>query len=98
MLLEKVIVSYRIKVTPPSKDLLLEGRRRRAKACLTIIDDELKILKKDLHMKEKYVSGTVDDIAALQKEIEEKAKTIDAIWDEERRWKTLLQKLDSKAK
>lgn len=98
MLLEKVIVSYRIKVTPPSKDLLLEGRRRRAKACLRIIEADLEILARKLDMKERYILGTEDDIAALQKEIDEKGKTIESISDEERRWQTLLQKLDSSAK
>lgn len=95
MLLEKVIVGYRIKVTPPSKELLLECRRRRTKACLRLVEEDLAIANRDLDLKERYAAGIEDEIAALEKEIDAKAKSIKSISDEERRWQTLLSKLDS---
>jgi hypothetical protein len=98
MLLEKVIISYRIKVTPPSKELLLEGRRRRTKSCLRIVEEDLEIANRELDMQKMYSSGLEDDVAALQKQIVSKAKSIESISDEERRWQKVLAKLQSKAK
>lgn len=50
-LLEKVAVSYRIQVTPPSKGMVALGRRRRARAALKVLEadwqnaqDQLRIL------------------------------------------------------
>jgi hypothetical protein len=97
MLLEKVVISYRIKVTPPSKELLLEGRRRRTKACLRLVEEDLETAQREFDLKEQYAAGLEDEIVALQKEIDAKATTIKSISDEERRWQTLLSKLDTYA-
>jgi chromosome segregation ATPase len=40
-MLEKVSLSYRIQVTPPSLEMLKDGRRRRGNACMKVLDADL---------------------------------------------------------
>ncbi|KAG7343477.1 hypothetical protein IV203_021422 [Nitzschia inconspicua] len=92
-LLEKVVLSYRIKVTSPPKELVLKGRRTRADACLRSVEEDLsknrEIMAKIAGQKE-YLE---EDIAKLQRSIMKKSKMVTTIQDEERRWGALLQKL-----
>ncbi|KAG7372643.1 hypothetical protein IV203_018786 [Nitzschia inconspicua] len=92
-LLEKVVLSYRIKVTSPPKELVLKGRRIRADACLRSVEEDLyknrEIMAKIAGQKE-YLE---EDIAKLQRTIMKKSKMVTTIQDEERRWGALLQKL-----
>jgi hypothetical protein len=88
-LLEKVIVTYEIKVTSPSKDLLLETRRLRTESCLQVVEDDIRTMtvgEKSLGLKE--------EVADLEALIEEKAKEIDLVMKEERRWGSLIAKMD----
>jgi hypothetical protein len=92
-LLEKVVLSYRIKVTSPPKELVVRGRRIRVEACLrSVEEDESKnreAMAKITGQKE-YLE---EDISKLKRSIMKKAKMVTTIQDEERRWGALLQKL-----
>ena len=57
------VVSYRITVTPPSLDILKAGRRRRAKACLKAVAD-------DLHSANKRYTSATQQKLAIEKELE----------------------------
>jgi hypothetical protein len=94
-LLEKVVMSYRIKVTSPPKELVLKGRRTRAEACMRSIEEELTKSREAMAK----ISGQKDyleeDIAKLKRSIMKKSKMVTTIKDEERRWGALLEKLKS---
>ena len=47
-LLEKVSVTYRIQVTPPSPQMVMQGRRRRILAALKALEDDLITTKETL--------------------------------------------------
>jgi hypothetical protein len=73
---EKVI-SYKITVTPPSKEALAVGRRRRAKACLKAVEDDLKSAEKRLTSTSHQKSTLEAELLALQKQLEEKKKSLE---------------------
>lgn len=79
---EKVI-SYRVTVTPPSLDTLRAGRRRRAKACLKAVAEDVKSANK------RYTSATEQKVAmekeleALYQQIEQKKKALAVVKKEE---------------
>ena len=87
-LLDKVIVSYNVKVTSPSKELLQDTRRLRAESCLEVIEKDIRSLngvakKSDLE----------NEIEMLEAEMKEKANSIDSLMDEEKRWNKLIEKM-----
>lgn len=91
-LLDKVILSYDIKVTSPSRELLLETRRLRTESCLQVIEEDLRGMaggSKSLDLK--------DEITKLEAGIEEKIEEIDLLMDEERRWNALIAKMSTMA-
>ena len=87
-LLDKVTISYDIKVISPSRELLLETRRLRAESCLRIIEQSLR----DASNRSK-LGDLKDEISKLQTEIEKKIEGIDSIIDEERRWNALITRI-----
>ena len=91
-LLEKVIVSYDIRVTSPSRDLLLETRRLRTESCLRAVEDDLREMTGGSKS-----SGLKDEIAKLEAQIEEKSNEIDSVLEEEQRWNALIAKMDKRA-
>jgi len=88
-LLEQVIVNYEIKVTSPSKDLLIETRRLRAESCLQAVEDDIRSMT---------VGGTSvgfkEEIKKIETLIKEKKKVIDSLIEEEQRWEVLIAKMD----
>jgi len=85
-LLEKVIVTYEIKVISPSKELLIDTRQLRAKSCLQAIEDDLR----SMALGEESL-GLKQEIAKLESLIEKKAKHIGLLIEEEQRWKALIE-------
>lgn len=77
------VVSYRVTVTPPSLDTLKAGRRRRAKACLKAVAEDVKSANK------RYSSATEQKVAiekeldALYAQIEQKKKALAVVKKEE---------------
>ena len=88
-LLEKVILSYEIKVTSPSKDSLLKSRRLRAESCLRAVEDDMRSMTRTTKS-----SSFQEDVDALEAIIKEKTEEIGSLMDEERRWKALIAKID----
>jgi len=68
------VVSYKITVTPPSRDSLAAGRRRRAQACLKAVEDDLKTASSRLEAASQQKSTLQEEVAKLMKELEEKKK------------------------
>ena len=79
---EKVI-SYKITVTPPSKESLASGRRRRAKACIKAVEEDLDSAKQRLEAATQQKTSLKDDIEKLAKELEEKKKSLQVATKEE---------------
>jgi len=88
-LLEKVILSYEIKVTSPSKDSLLKSRRLRAESCLRAVEDDMRSMTRTTKS-----SSFQEDVDTLEAIIKEKTEEIGSLMDEERRWKALIAKID----
>ena len=89
-LLDKVIISYDIKVTSPSKELLLKTRRLRTESCLQAIEDGINVITSTSQS-----FDLRDEITKLEAEIEAKSEEIENINDEERRWNALIAKMTS---
>lgn len=72
-LLEKVSLSYKIKVTPPSVNTIQLGRRRRARATLDLLEHQtlknscvkMKELQREVEYLEKEMNKTVAKIESL---------------------------------
>lgn len=79
---EKVI-SYRVTITPPSKESLAAGRQRRAKACLTAVDEDMKGAKQRLQAATQQKSALASEVERLAKELEEKKKSLQVASKEE---------------
>jgi hypothetical protein len=69
------IVSYKITVTPPSKDSLAAGRRRRAKACLKAVEDDLQTATTRHTAASKQKASLQKEVAKLMEELAEKKKS-----------------------
>lgn len=79
---EKVI-SYKVTVTPPSRDSLAAGRRRRAKACMKAVEEDLKSADQRLEAATQQKTSLASDIEKLAKELEEKKKSLQVATKEE---------------
>ncbi|CAB9498547.1 expressed unknown protein [Seminavis robusta] len=79
---EKVL-SYKITVTPPSKDSLASGRRRRAKACIQAVEDDMKSAEQRLEAATQQKTSLAKNIEKLSKELEEKKKSLQGCQKEE---------------
>jgi len=79
---EKVI-TYRITVSPPSRDSLMAGRRRRAKACEAFVAEDLGSAKQRLEAATEQKASLMGEVERLEKELEEKKKSLEAAKEEE---------------
>jgi septal ring factor EnvC (AmiA/AmiB activator) len=75
--LREKLISYRVTVTPPSAEILLAGRRRRAKACLKAIEDDLSSAKQRLESASQQKVSLQSEIQSLEKQLAEKKKSFD---------------------
>lgn len=80
---EKVI-SYKVTVTPPSLETLSAGRRRRAKACLTSVDDDLAAADKRRKAAGDQLTLLETELEELRLELAQKSKSLQAARDEEK--------------
>ena len=90
-LLDKVIISYNVKVTSPSRKLLLDTRRLRAESCLETIEDDIRgmpVGSKKVALK--------DEIKELEADMKGKVEEIESLINEEKRWKALIEKMKKK--
>jgi len=68
-MLEKVQLTYHVHVIPPSPTLAREGRRRRARAAISILDEDI------LKLKDRRSKSSIR-IPTLQSEVDELTKTV----------------------
>ena len=79
------ICSYRITVTPPSPEVLMSGRRRRAKACQASVKEDLKSAQQRLEATVQQKALLEREVARLQQELEEKKKSL-SVAEREEKW------------
>eukprot|EP00537_Pseudo-nitzschia_pungens_P014836 CAMPEP_0172407216 /NCGR_PEP_ID=MMETSP1061-20121228/73671_1 /TAXON_ID=37318 /ORGANISM="Pseudo-nitzschia pungens, Strain cf. pungens" /LENGTH=304 /DNA_ID=CAMNT_0013143147 /DNA_START=204 /DNA_END=1118 /DNA_ORIENTATION=+ len=79
---EKVI-SYKVTVTPPSLETLGAGRRRRAKACLKAVEDDLAAADKRRKAAADQHTLLEAELEELRREVAQKSKSLQAVKDEE---------------
>ncbi len=90
-LLDKVIISYSVKVTSPSRKLLLDTRRLRAESCLETIENDIRGMPVG-----STKSALEDEIKGLDADMKEKVEEIESLVNEEKRWKALIEKMKKK--
>ena len=91
-LLDKVVVSYDIKVTSPSRELLREARRRRTESCLRAVEEDLRGMNGGSKS-----NDLEEEIAKLQTQIDMKGEELSSLKDEEGRWIALITKMEASA-
>jgi hypothetical protein len=67
-------VSYKITVTPPSREALAAGRRRRAQACLKAVHEDLQTASTRLQAASQQKAQLQDEVANLMAMLQEKKK------------------------
>jgi septal ring factor EnvC (AmiA/AmiB activator) len=77
------VVTYKITVTPPTLESMVDGRRRRAKACTKAVDDDLKSAEQRLEAATQQKVTLASDIEKLQKELEDKKRSLQVAAKEE---------------
>ena len=80
--LREKIISYKVTVTPPSLDTLYAGRRRRAKACLKAVGDDLNSADKRRRAANDQLTLLETELEELKLEIAQKSKSLKATKDE----------------
>lgn len=83
-------MSYKIKVTPPNPSILIEGRRRRAAACLRTLEEDYSAVMKKVETSEKDRTALQEEIAALEKQVLEMETTLQSLRMEEVQLKKLV--------
>eukprot|EP00536_Pseudo-nitzschia_multiseries_P002938 jgi/Psemu1/252171/estExt_Genewise1Plus.C_420001 len=89
-LLEKVVLSYDIKVTLPSKEMLVKARKLRTEACLRTVEEDLLGMSGGFEF-----TRLEEEIEKLQAQIEVKSEEIGSLKYEERRWNALIAKMEA---
>jgi hypothetical protein len=77
------LVTYHITVRPPSRDNIIKGRRRRAKAALRAVTDDASSADKRLERATQQRTALATEIARMEKELAEKKKSLDVAQKEE---------------
>jgi len=80
--LREKVVSYKVTVTPPSLETLYAGRRRRAKACLKAVGDDLTSADKRRKAANDQLTMLETELEELKLEMAQKAKNLQAVRDE----------------
>jgi hypothetical protein len=78
------VVSYKVTVTPPSRETLGAGRRRRAKACLKAVDEDLRSANKRLDSATEQRTCIESELDALQKQLDQKKESWQVVVTEEK--------------
>lgn len=76
-------VSYKITVTPPSRDNIIAGRRRRAKSALATVTQDRTSAATRLDRTSTKRGSLVQEVERLEKELEEKKKSLGVLEKEE---------------
>lgn len=78
------VVTYKVTITPPSKETLMAGRRRRAEACKRAVDEDLKSADDRLGKAQDQKASLQKELEELKKQLEQKQKSLKVIETEEK--------------
>ena len=78
------LVSYKITVTPPSKESLLQSRRSRASTCLKAVQTDLKEQLPKLEAVQSTKKELQAEVEKLQKHLQERQKALEEATAEEK--------------
>lgn len=77
------VVSYKITVTPPSRESQTAGRRRRASACLQAVSDDLQTAQNRLEAAVAQKTAVEKQVRLLAEQLQEKKKALQVAEKEE---------------
>jgi chromosome condensin MukBEF ATPase and DNA-binding subunit MukB len=63
-------LGYRIRVIPPPRDTVREGRRRRSRACLSFLENDLSQLQSRYNVAETELTGLEQEVESLERQFE----------------------------
>jgi chromosome segregation ATPase len=89
--LREKVISYKVTVTPPSFQTLSSGRRRRAKACLRAVSDDLTTATSRWNVASDQRTILESELEQLKVEIAQKTQSLQAVLEEERWCKQRVQ-------
>lgn len=75
-------ISYKFSVTPPAEEVLLAGRRRRAKACRKATEEDLNSARQRLEAASLQKGNIEAEIAKLDKLLAEQKKSLEVVTKE----------------
>jgi len=78
------VVTYKVTITPPSKETLMAGRRRRAEACKRAVEEDLKSADDRLGKAQDQKASLQKELDELKKQLEQKQKSLKVIETEEK--------------
>lgn len=78
------VVTYKVTITPPSKETLVAGRRRRAKACKRAVEEDLKSADDRLDKAQGHKANLQKELEELKRQLEQKQKSLKVIETEEK--------------
>eukprot|EP00980_Cylindrotheca_fusiformis_P018965 scaffold6355_cov119-Cylindrotheca_fusiformis.AAC.2 len=78
------VVSYKVTVTPPSKEVLMAGRRRRAQACSKAVETDMSSAKERLSKAQDQRASLQKELEDLKKQLEQKQKSLEVVETEEK--------------
>ena len=83
-MLEKVQLTYLVHVIPPSPALAREGRRRRARAAISILDDDIVKLKEQRSKSSIRIPTLQSEVDELTKALQENMAALQSVMAEEK--------------
>jgi len=78
------VVTYKVTITPPSKETLVAGRRRRAEACKRAVEEDLKSADGRLDKAQDQKASLQKELEELKKQLEQKQRSLKVIETEEK--------------
>eukprot|EP00526_Cylindrotheca_closterium_P015648 CAMPEP_0113622300 /NCGR_PEP_ID=MMETSP0017_2-20120614/11420_1 /TAXON_ID=2856 /ORGANISM="Cylindrotheca closterium" /LENGTH=271 /DNA_ID=CAMNT_0000532113 /DNA_START=186 /DNA_END=1001 /DNA_ORIENTATION=+ /assembly_acc=CAM_ASM_000147 len=78
------VVTYKVTITPPSKETLIAGRRRRAEACKRAVEEDLKSADGRLDKAQDQKASLQQELDELKRQLDQKQKSLKVIETEEK--------------
>ncbi|KAL3905116.1 MAG: hypothetical protein SGILL_009807, partial [Bacillariaceae sp.] len=82
-------LGYRIRVIPPPRDTVQEGRKRRSKACLNYLEKDLSQLKSQSNVAELVLTELSQEVESLEQQYEATNKAFREV--REQGWRTKME-------
>jgi hypothetical protein len=82
-------LGYRIRVIPPPPETVLQGRQRRAQACLAILENDLRAWQSRGNVAERDLSTLSQEVERLEQEVEATNKALRLAREQE--WRAKIE-------